>query len=296
MANKLYEENDIQAIASAIKSKSGNNTTMKVSQMASRINSIQTGGGDEINAPGGTATAGDMANGKTAYVDDELVTGNVETAESGNTKTLNRGTVQYSAGTGTVKVPVFIFKSGANTKQLLFREGSYAKFDALASQFGDAEDSHVLSGKTYTSKNGFAKTGTHVCSQPSGTIEITTNGIHNVSAYASANVNVPQTTGGLIKKTGSVTVEEAGTEFTFDTGLTIITAIQIDALTGTAPCTYRWCYVDGKYTILGKQTYITSVNTSEPYLVISGGSVTPKQASSTYPINADTYTWTAIGT
>ena len=296
MADKLYEEADTQAIAAAIKSKSGNDATMKVSQMASRINGIQTEGGNEINAPGGTATAGDMARGKTAYVENNLLTGNVETAESGNTKTLNRGTVRYSSGTGTVKVPVFIFKSGANTKQLLFREGSYAEFDALASQFGDAVDENVLNGKIYTSKNGFAKKGTHVCAKPSGTIEITTNGTHNVSAYASASVNVQQTTGGLIKKTGSVTVEEAGTEFSFDTGLTNITAIQIDAATGTAPCTYRWVYTDGKYTILGKQTYITSVNTSAPYLVISGGSVTPKQVSGTYPINADTYNWVAIGT
>ena len=44
MAKKLYEESNISAIASAIKTKSGNSATMKVSEMASRISAIQTGG------------------------------------------------------------------------------------------------------------------------------------------------------------------------------------------------------------------------------------------------------------
>lgn len=42
MANKLYEENDIQDIANAIRGKTGKSNTMKVSQMASEISGIET--------------------------------------------------------------------------------------------------------------------------------------------------------------------------------------------------------------------------------------------------------------
>lgn len=45
MGNKLYEEHDIQSIANAIRSK-GVSGTMKVSQMASKVLAIPTGGGD----------------------------------------------------------------------------------------------------------------------------------------------------------------------------------------------------------------------------------------------------------
>lgn len=44
MANKAYEENDIKAIASAIKAKNTSVSKMKVSQMANAINGIPTGG------------------------------------------------------------------------------------------------------------------------------------------------------------------------------------------------------------------------------------------------------------
>lgn len=43
MANKFYEENDISAIAGAIRSKLGTQTTYKVSEMASAVASIPTG-------------------------------------------------------------------------------------------------------------------------------------------------------------------------------------------------------------------------------------------------------------
>ena len=41
MSNKLYEENDIQNIANAIRNKNGTEDTYKVSQMSTAINSIE---------------------------------------------------------------------------------------------------------------------------------------------------------------------------------------------------------------------------------------------------------------
>ena len=43
MANKLYEETDIQNIANAIREKAGTADTFKVSEMADAVANIQTG-------------------------------------------------------------------------------------------------------------------------------------------------------------------------------------------------------------------------------------------------------------
>lgn len=45
MANKLYSEESIQAIAEAIRAKSGNDGTYKVSEMAGAISELSTGSG-----------------------------------------------------------------------------------------------------------------------------------------------------------------------------------------------------------------------------------------------------------
>lgn len=49
MAKKLYEESNIQAIADAIRAKTGSASTMKVSEFASEISSISGGGGGGID-------------------------------------------------------------------------------------------------------------------------------------------------------------------------------------------------------------------------------------------------------
>ena len=49
MAKKLYEESNIQAIADAIRGKNGTTYTYKVSEMASAIGEIESGGGSGIN-------------------------------------------------------------------------------------------------------------------------------------------------------------------------------------------------------------------------------------------------------
>lgn len=48
MAQKLYEESNIQAIADAIRAKNGETTKYKPSEMASAIDAITTGGGNGL--------------------------------------------------------------------------------------------------------------------------------------------------------------------------------------------------------------------------------------------------------
>jgi hypothetical protein len=57
MSKKLYEENDIQAIAAAIRGKNGTTDTYKTSEMAAAINSIPSGGMDLNNLIGRTITS-----------------------------------------------------------------------------------------------------------------------------------------------------------------------------------------------------------------------------------------------
>lgn len=57
MAKKLYEESNIQAIANAIRSKNGETTSYKVSEMANAIESISSGGSSES---GGITPSGEI--------------------------------------------------------------------------------------------------------------------------------------------------------------------------------------------------------------------------------------------
>ena len=62
MANKLYEESSVQAIANAIRQKNGLSTTYKISQMAAAILALPTGSGETNYLP---AVCNDAAGGYT---------------------------------------------------------------------------------------------------------------------------------------------------------------------------------------------------------------------------------------
>lgn len=63
MAQKLYEESNIQAIADAIRTKNGTTNTYKTSEMAAAITAIESGGGDPIVTTEDLVLNGDMSYG-----------------------------------------------------------------------------------------------------------------------------------------------------------------------------------------------------------------------------------------
>ena len=127
--------------------------------------------GDGIDTSDATATASDIAQGKTAYVNGEKVTGmisktsniaNVDATVKQIRKTPVIGNSYYEIemqATGTT-VP------GGSGKYIFDGESVEISLDVNSSRFGNAAAENVLKGKTFTSSAGLAVAGTHVCKQP----------------------------------------------------------------------------------------------------------------------------------
>lgn len=109
-----------------------------------------------------TAVAGNIEQGKTAYIAGERVEG---TLPVNDTMTVTSGTVSYA----TAKIlgsdyPIFriasAFEPKNDAKKMIFDGKRTLEANALGYQFGDAKPEHVLKGKTFSSNNGLKVTGT----------------------------------------------------------------------------------------------------------------------------------------
>ena len=102
----------------------------------------------------GTARVSDMANGVTAYVNGQKVTGDVTTTSTNASVDTSQISLEREPVTNS------IYAKYTYKHNWLFRNGATLTYPIPASNFGDATAADVAYGKTFTSSAGLKKSGT----------------------------------------------------------------------------------------------------------------------------------------
>ena len=199
---------------------------------AALVEQIDTG----VDTSDATATAKDIAKGKTAYVQGQKITGKLYEYTKGKTKnyfTTGSENVTFERDSNRDLINITIPWMGNDE---IMRIDSYIKLGADATLFGDATAADVISGKTFTSKAGLKLTGTNTNDADTSDATATADDIakgktayvqgqkitgtvepaesnNNVEAYAITNTNPSvsfKRTDGAIKIWGYGTMTSSG--------------------------------------------------------------------------------------
>ena len=160
MALKLYEEEYISLLAQQLRAAQGSETQFLLSELPAGYEAvIEELTSRIIDTSNATAAAEDIAAGKTAYVDDELVEGVLAEHDSFTFRSLEAD----SLGTTGSGAAMWIRMGYEERGDFIARQGTGTTLRKSASAFGDATAADVVSGKTFTSAAGLKVEGTHEC-------------------------------------------------------------------------------------------------------------------------------------
>ena len=155
------------------------------------------------NTSDATATAKDIARGKTAYVQGAKITGKLTEYLAGETLSYYTSgdeeiTIKRDSDSDNISIKIHCFDDDK-----IMRHNSYIKLGADAILFGDATAADVAKGKTFTSAAGVNVTGTAEPAESN----------NNVEAYAVTDTNPSvnfKRTDGAIKIWGYGTMTSSG--------------------------------------------------------------------------------------
>ncbi|MGM9629026.1 MAG: hypothetical protein ACI3V4_13240, partial [Faecousia sp.] len=165
-------------------------------------------GSGELDTSDATAAAEDMAEGKTAYVNGEKVTGTLPVSNTATYYTTYTSVEHVVSGSSAW----FACKGTGKEKQIV----TNATVNIEPGKFGNASAEDVVAGKTFTSYAGLKVTGTHECAAGLDTSDATATA-SDILSGKTAYVNGQKVTGSIASQSAQ-TITPGTTDKTISSG------------------------------------------------------------------------------